>query len=80
MKDMNRLFTVVMVTLMVLSMFLIADTIFIGLISIIISIFSKSVAIKVFEWGLAILFTLETLFTIPLAIKSINEGDKSNGS
>lgn len=79
MKSLKWLFVVVMTTITVLSIFLLADIVLMGIIALIISPFSQN-AMQVFKVGIAVLFCIEFLLTIPAVIKSRNEGDKSNGS
>lgn len=76
MKSAKWWFVVIMTTLTVLSIFLIADLVLMGIISLIITIFDKASAVQVFKWGMAILFSIEFLLTIPAVIKSRNEGGK----
>ena len=76
MKSLKWWFVFVMTVLTVLAIFFLADSILMGVIAIVISLFDKVVAMAVFKWGVAILFSIETLLTIPAVIKSRNEGDK----
>ena len=75
MKSLKWLFVVVMTTITVLSLFLLADILLMGIISLIISLFSSD-AMQVFKWGINILFGIELALTIPAVITSRNEGDK----
>ena len=76
MKSLKWWFVVIMTTLTVLAIFLLADTVLMGLIALIISLFNKAGAMQVFKWGVAILFGIEFLLTIPAVLKSRKEGDE----
>ena len=75
MKSLKWWFVVIMTTITMLSIFLLADIILMGIISLIISLFSSN-ALQVFKWGIAILFGIEFLLTILAVIKSRKEGDE----
>lgn len=76
MKSLKKLFVITCTTLMVLLVFLICDTLFAGLVYLLVSIWSKVVALNVFKWVVLIMFGIQVLFTIPVAIKSCKEGDE----
>ena len=76
MEHLKQWFVFIMTTITVLVIFLVADTILMGLITLIIAIFSKDTAMQVFKYGMMILFGIEFLFSIPAVIKSRNKGDK----
>lgn len=76
MKSLKKLFVVTCTTIMVLLVFLIYDALFAGLVYLLVSIWSKVVALNVFKWVVLIMFGIQVLFTIPVAIKSCKEGDE----
>lgn len=75
MRDLRKLFVSICTTLMVLLTFLLFDLAFAGLIYLLISIWSKVVALNVFKWVVLIMFGLQVLLTIPVAIKGY-KGDE----
>lgn len=75
MRDLRKLFVSICTTLMVLLTFLLFDSAFAGLIYLLISIWSKVVALNVFKWVVLIMFGLQVLLTIPVAIKGY-KGDE----
>lgn len=76
MKSLKWWFVVIMTTLTVWAIFLLADTVLMGLVALIISLFNKVVSVQVFKWGVAILFGVEFLLTIPAVLKVKKEGDE----
>ena len=76
MKGLRKLFVITCTTIMVLLVFLIYDALFAGLVYLLVSIWSKVVALNVFKWVVLIMFGIQVLFTIPVAIKSCKEGDE----
>ena len=76
MKSLKWWFVVIMTTLTVLAIFLLADTVLIGLIALIISFFNNTLGLLVFKWGLSILFLFEALLTVVAVVKSRKEGDE----
>ena len=76
MKGLRKLFVLTCTTIMVLLVFLIYDALFAGLVYLLVSIWSKVVALNVFKWVVLIMFGIQVLFTIPVAIKSCKEGDE----
>lgn len=76
MKSLKELFVLTMTTITVLAVFLLSDLAIMGIVSGIVMIFSREVAMSVFKWGVAVMFGIELLFTIPAVIKSVKEGDK----
>ena len=76
MKSLKKLFVITCTTIMVLLVFLIYDALFAGLVYLLVSIWSKVVALNVFKWVVLIMFGIQVLFTIPVAIKSCKEGDE----
>ena len=75
MKQLKRLFVATMTAITVLVIFLIADVVLVGAISLVAMLFSKAVAADIFKWGLITLFSIELVLTIPATIKTINKGD-----
>lgn len=75
MRDLKKLFVSICTTLMMLLTFLLFDSAFAGLIYLLISIWSKVVALNVFKWVVLIMFGLQVLLTIPVAIKGY-KGDE----
>ena len=75
MRDLKKLFVSICTTLMMLLTFLLFDLAFAGLIYLLISIWSKVVALNVFKWVVLIMFGLQVLLTIPVAIKGY-KGDE----
>jgi hypothetical protein len=75
MKPLKKVFVITMALILVLAVFLLADTLLIGLISLIISVFDKAGAVPFFKWGVLVLFIIEGLFIVPAAVKSYKEGD-----
>lgn len=76
MKSLKWWFVVIMTTLTVWTIFLLADTVLMGLVALIISFFNKAVSEQVFKWGVAILSGVEFLLTIPAVLKVKKEGDE----
>lgn len=76
MKSLKKLFVVTCTTIMVLLVFLICDALFAGLVYLLVSIWSKVVALSVFKWIVLVMFAVQVLFTIPVAIKGYKEGDE----
>lgn len=76
MKQLKWLFVVVMTSITVLSIFLLADIVIMGIISFITRLFNAEGAQQLFKWGVAVLFCIETALTIPAAIKTINKGEE----
>ena len=76
MKSLKKLFVITCTTLMVLLVFLICDTLFAGLVYLLVSIWSKVIALSIFKWIVLVVFGLQVLLTIPVAIKSCKEGDE----
>ena len=75
MKSLKKLFVVTCTTIMVLLVFLICDALFAGLVYLLVSIWSKVVALSIFKWIVLVVFGLQVLLTIPVAIKSY-KGDE----
>lgn len=75
MKSLNKLFVITCTTLMVLLVFLICDALFAGLAYLLVSIWSKVIALSVFKWIVLVIFGLQVLLTIPVAIKDY-KGDE----
>lgn len=76
MKSLKKLFVITCTTLMVLLVFLICDALFAGLVYLLVSIWSKVVALSIFKWIVLVMFAVQILFTIPVAIKGYKEGDE----
>lgn len=76
MKSLKKLFVVTCTTLMVLLVFLICDALFAGLVYLLVSIWSKVIALSIFKWIVLVMFAVQVLFTIPVAIKGCKEGDE----
>lgn len=76
MKSLKKLFVVTCTTIMVLLVFLICDALFAGLVYLLVSIWSKVIALSIFKWIVLIMFAVQVLFTIPVAIKGCKEGDE----
>lgn len=76
MTSLRQVFVIISATLTVLSMFLLVDILFVGVISLVAKAFDGDVAQNIFKYGVAVLFGIELLLTIPAVIKSIKEGDK----
>ena len=76
MKSLKKLFVVTCTTIMVLLVFLICDALFAGLIYLLVSIWSKVIALSIFKWIVLVMFAVQVLFTIPVAIKGCKEGDE----
>lgn len=76
MKSLKKLFVVTCTTIMVLLVFLICDALFAGLVYLLVSIWSKVIALSVFKWIMLVMFAVQVLFTIPVAIKGCKEGDE----
>ena len=76
MKGLRKLFVITCTTLMVLLVFLICDTLFAGLVYLLVSIWSKVIALSIFKWIVLVMFAVQVLFTIPVAIKGCKEGDE----
>ena len=76
MKSLKKLFVVICTTIMVLLVFLICDALFAGLVYLLVSIWSKVVALSIFKWIVLVMFAVQILFTIPVAIKGYKEGDE----
>lgn len=76
MKSLKKLFVVTCTTIMVLLVFLICDALFAGLVYLLVSIWSKVVALSIFKWIVLVMFAVQILFTIPVAIKGYKEGDE----
>ena len=76
MKSLKKLFVITCTTLMVLLVFLICDALFAGLVYLLVSIWSKVIALSIFKWIVLIMFAVQVLFTIPVAIKGCKEGDE----
>ena len=75
MKSLKKLFVITCTTIMVLLVFLICDTLFAGLVYLLVSIWSKVIALSIFKWIVLVVFGLQVLLTIPVAIKSY-KGDE----
>lgn len=80
MKSLKKLFVITCTTIMVLLVFLICDTLFAGLIYLLVSVWSKAIALSVFKWVVIVMFVLQILFTIPVVIKGCKEGDEQSGT
>ena len=76
MKSLKKLFVITCTTLMALLVFLICDALFAGLVYLLVSIWSKVVALSIFKWIVLVMFAVQVLFTIPVAIKGYKEGDE----
>ena len=76
MKGLRKLFVITCTTIMVLLVFLICDALFAGLVYLLVSIWSKVIALSVFKWIVRVMFAVQVLFTIPVAIKGCKEGDE----
>ena len=76
MKSLKKLFVVTCTTIMVLLVFLICDALFAGLVYLLVSIWSKVIALSIFKWVVLVMFAVQVLFTIPVAIKGYKEGDE----
>ena len=76
MKSLKKLFVITCTTLMVLLVFLICDALFAGLIYLLVSIWSKVIALSIFKWIALVMFGLQVLLTITVAIKGYKEGDE----
>lgn len=76
MKSLKKLFVVTCTTIMVLLVFLICDALFSGLVYLLVSIWSKVIALSIFKWIVLVMFAVQILFTIPVAIKGYKEGDE----
>ena len=76
MKSLKKLFVITCTTIMVLLVFLICDALFAGLVYLLVSIWSKVVALSIFKWIVLVMFAVQILFTIPVAIKGYKEGDE----
>ena len=76
MKSLKKLFVVTCTTIMVLLVFLICDALFAGLVYLLVSIWSKVIALSIFKWIVLVMFAVQVLFTIHVAIKSCKEGDE----
>ena len=76
MKSLKKLFVITCTTLMVLLVFLICDALFAGLVYLLVSIWSKVIALSIFKWIVLVMFAVQVLFTIPVAIKGYKEGDE----
>ena len=76
MKSLKKLFVVTCTTIMVLLVFLICDALFAGLVYLLVSIWSKVIALSIFKWIVLVMFGLQALLTIPVAIKGYKEGDE----
>lgn len=76
MNYMKSGFVFIMTTIIVLFIYLVADTLLVGFLSLIVLAFNRAVALQVFKWGMIILFSLETIMTVSIAIKKRNEGDE----
>lgn len=76
MKSLKKLFVITCTALMVLLVFLICDALFAGLVYLLVSIWSKVVALSIFKWIVLVMFAVQILFTIPVAIKGYKEGDE----
>ena len=76
MKSLKKLFVITCTTLMVLLVFLICDALFAGLIYLLVSIWSKVIALSIFKWIVLVVFAVQVLFTIPVEIKGYKEGDE----
>ena len=76
MKSLNKLFVITCTTLMMLLVFLICDALFAGLVYLLVSIWSKVIALSIFKWIVLVMFAVQVLFTIPVAIKGCKEGDE----
>lgn len=76
MKSLKWWFVVIMTTLTVWTIFLLADTVLMGLVALIISLFNKAVSAQVFKCGVAILSSVEFLLTIPAVLRVKKEGDE----
>ena len=75
MKSLKKLFVVTCTTIMVLLVFLICDALFAGIVYLLVSIWSKVIALSIFKWIVLVVFGLQVLLTIPVAIKSY-KGDE----
>ena len=76
MKGLRKLFVITCTTIMVLLVFLICDALFAGLVYLLVSIWSKVIALSIFKWIVLVMFAVQVLFTIPVAIKGCKEGDE----
>ena len=76
MKSLKKLFVITCTTIMVLLVFLICNALFAGLVYLLISIWSKVIALSIFKWIVLVMFAVQVLFTIPVAIKGCKEGDE----
>ena len=76
MKGLRKLFVITCTTIMVLLVFLIYDALFAGLVYLLVSIWSKVIALSAFKWIVLVMFAVQVLFTIPVAIKGCKEGDE----
>lgn len=75
MKSLKKLFVITCTTIIMLLVFLICDALFAGLVYLLVSIWSKVIALSIFKWIVLVVFGLQVLLTIPVAIKSY-KGDE----
>ena len=76
MKSLKKLFVVTCTTLMVLLVFLSCDALFAGLVYLLVSLWSKVIALSIFKWVVLVMFAVQVLLTLPVAIKGYKEGDE----
>ena len=76
MNSLKKIFVITCTTIMMLIAFLIGDALFAGLVYLLVSIWSKVIALSIFKRIVLILFVIQILFTIPVAIKGCKEGDE----
>lgn len=68
--SMKWLFVTIMTAFTVLSIFLLADIIFMGVVALFISIFNSDLAIQYFKNGVSLLFGIEFVLTLYALIKN----------
>ena len=63
-------FVMVMTFCTVMLLFAIGDAVLAGVVSLIVRLWNKEASMAVFKWVFSILFTIETVLSVPATIKS----------
>lgn len=81
MKQLKFWFVFIMTLITVFAVLLIGDTVIAGIVYLIITIWDKVLALKVFKWSVALMFFIQALFTAPLTLRVLTEeGEDESGT
>ena len=73
MNTIKHLASITLTVIIVLSLFLLADILFVGAISMLSHMLGNVEAYYMFKWGVVVLLIVETIITVPIAIEKCNK-------